>query len=68
MTLIKALKLIKKARVSKLNYIIKQTKALVYTKIVKTPFQNKIKIYKNCYIKKDILKQNLINYIIKIYK
>ena len=66
MTLIKALKLIKKTRVSKLNYIIKQTKALVYTKIIKTPFQNKNKIYKNYYVKKNILKQNLINYIIKI--
>ena len=56
MTLIKTLKLIKKKQISKLSYITKQTKTLVLTKIVKT---NKLP-------KKNMLKQNLINFVIKI--
>jgi len=71
MTLIRALKLIKKNRVSKLTFIMKQAKVLVYAKVLKTSFLNKKKIYKDCYYKPDFpkgntLKQNLNNYIIKI--
>jgi ribosomal protein S11 len=71
MTLIRALKLIKKNRVSKLTFIMKQAKVLVYAKVLKAPFLNQKKIYKDYYYKPDFpkentLKQNLNNYIIKI--
>ena len=61
MTLIKTLELIKQKQNSKLDYIIKQTKTLINTKIIKTFAYSRDRWPKKCYVK-----QNLINFIIKI--
>ena len=66
MILIKTIKLLKNSRVSKLNFIITQVKALMYSKIIQISDKTYTKQQKKVYNQKKIFKQNLINYIIKI--
>ena len=66
MILIKAIKLLKNNRVSKLNYILTQAKTLICSKVVQISDKTYIKQHKKIYSPTKDFKQNLINYIIKI--